>query len=123
MNRTYINQLGADPLIDLIEKYGSWNVSGNGTWDSSSWDFVTLMVDIQLNLSASPFFTVYIGADYFNSTLNVIKVRQNESTAGIGTLRSPEGVSNRQKYRLMDGHKRADEWRNGGERRRNKGSD
>ena len=70
-NRSRINEFGAKPMHDLIAKYGSWNVTGTL---NSSWNFMNTMVKIQMELSVSPFFNMYIGADYFNSTLNIIKV-------------------------------------------------
>ncbi|XP_046849967.1 neprilysin-3-like isoform X2 [Xenia sp. Carnegie-2017] len=77
MNRTRINNQGAKPLKELISSYYSWNVTGNESWSEASWDFLTAMVDMQQNLSVSPFFSMSIGADYFNSTVNVIKLDQS----------------------------------------------
>jgi hypothetical protein len=74
MNRTRINSQGAQPLRDLIATYHSWNVTGDGTWNKTSWDFIATNVDMQRNLSVYPFFQVSTGADYLNSTTNVIMV-------------------------------------------------
>ncbi|XP_028393763.1 endothelin-converting enzyme homolog isoform X2 [Dendronephthya gigantea] len=83
MNREKINSQGAQPLHDLIKAYYSWNVTGNGTWNAASWDFTKTMVDMQRNISISPFFIMFTGADYYNSTVNVIKVDQD----GLGMTR------------------------------------
>ena len=74
MNRDRINSQGSKPLLDVIASYYSWNVTGNGTWNASSWDFITTIVDMQRNLSVEPFFQMTVGADYLNSTTNVIMV-------------------------------------------------
>ena len=76
MNRSRINSQGAKPLIDLIADYHSWNVTGNGTWREESWNFTTAMIDMQRKWYASPFLFISTGADYYNSTVNVIEVSE-----------------------------------------------
>ncbi|CAB3992487.1 endothelin-converting enzyme homolog isoform X1, partial [Paramuricea clavata] len=77
MNRSRINDQGAQPLIDLIADYHSWNVTGNGTWREESWNFTTAMIAIQRKWYANPFFAISTGADYYNSTVNVIELDQS----------------------------------------------
>jgi hypothetical protein len=75
MNRSRINSQGAKPLQDLIKKYYSWTVTGNGSdWNATTWDFTTTIIDMQRNLSVFPFFSMTTGADYLNSTMNVVMV-------------------------------------------------
>ena len=47
------------PLLELIEKYGSWNIT-NKTWTSDSWDFMTTLAQMHKYLKLSPLFTFQV---------------------------------------------------------------
>ncbi|XP_024898113.1 endothelin-converting enzyme 2 isoform X4 [Pteropus alecto] len=68
-----IEELGAQPLKDLIEKIGGWNVTG--PWDQDN--FMEVMKAVAGTYRATPFFTVYISADSKSSNSNVIQVDQS----------------------------------------------
>nr|XP_056705971.1 endothelin-converting enzyme 2 [Euleptes europaea] len=68
-----IEELGSQPLMDLIEKIGGWNITG-------SWNQTTFMDTLKLvsgTYRASPFFTMFVGADSKSSNSNVIQVDQS----------------------------------------------
>lgn len=67
-----IEELGAQPLGDLIEKIGGWNVTG--PWDQDN--FMEVLKAVAGTYRATPFFTVYVGADSKSSNSNVIQVDQ-----------------------------------------------
>ncbi|KAM5277233.1 endothelin-converting enzyme 2 isoform 3-T3 [Hipposideros larvatus] len=67
-----IEELGAQPLADLIEKIGGWNVTG--PWNQDN--FVEVLKAVAGTYRATPFFTVYVGADSKSSNSNVIQVDQ-----------------------------------------------
>ncbi|KAF6384990.1 hypothetical protein mRhiFer1_008843 [Rhinolophus ferrumequinum] len=67
-----IEELGAQPLGDLIEKIGGWNVTG--PWDQNN--FMEVLKAVAGTYRATPFFTVYVGADSKSSNSNVIQVDQ-----------------------------------------------
>ncbi|KAM7160896.1 endothelin-converting enzyme 2 [Macrochelys suwanniensis] len=68
-----IGELGSQPLMDLIEKIGGWNITG--PWNQSN--FMEVLKMVSGTYRASPFFTVYVGADSKSSNSNVIQVDQS----------------------------------------------
>ncbi|XP_027731130.1 endothelin-converting enzyme 2 isoform X4 [Vombatus ursinus] len=68
-----IEELGAQPLRDLIDKIGGWNITGPWAQDN----FMDVLKMVSGTYRASPFFTVYVGADAKSSNSNVIQVDQS----------------------------------------------
>ncbi|CAM5174101.1 unnamed protein product [Natator depressus] len=68
-----IRELGSQPLMDLIEKIGGWNITG--PWNQSN--FMEVLKMVSGTYRAAPFFTVYVGADSKSSNSNVIQVDQS----------------------------------------------
>uniref|UniRef100_A0A8B9BAV9 endothelin-converting enzyme 1 n=1 Tax=Anser brachyrhynchus TaxID=132585 RepID=A0A8B9BAV9_9AVES len=68
-----IEELGAQPLVELIDKIGGWNVTGS--WNQSG--FMEVLKVVSGTYRATPFFTVYVGADSKSSNSNVIQVDQS----------------------------------------------
>nr|XP_020031435.1 endothelin-converting enzyme 2 isoform X3 [Castor canadensis] len=68
-----IEELGAQPLQDLIDKIGGWNITG--PWDQNN--FMEVLKAVAGTYRATPFFTVYISADSKSSNSNVIQVDQS----------------------------------------------
>ncbi|XP_033618492.1 EEF1AKMT4-ECE2 readthrough transcript protein isoform X2 [Fukomys damarensis] len=68
-----IEELGAQPLRDLIDKIGGWNITG--PWDRDS--FMEVLKAVAGTYRATPFFAVYISADSKSSNSNVIQVDQS----------------------------------------------
>ncbi|XP_041911816.1 LOW QUALITY PROTEIN: endothelin-converting enzyme 2 [Arvicola amphibius] len=68
-----IEKLGAQPLRDLIDKIGGWNITG--PWDEDN--FMEVLKAVAGTYRATPFFTVYVSADSKNSNSNVIQVDQS----------------------------------------------
>ncbi|XP_029435165.1 endothelin-converting enzyme 1 isoform X2 [Rhinatrema bivittatum] len=73
MNETKIEELGAKPLIDLIEKVGGWNITG--PWDKDNFQETLRAISTQYH--SSPFFSIYVSADSKNSNSNVIQIDQS----------------------------------------------
>ncbi|XP_037844429.2 endothelin-converting enzyme 2 isoform X2 [Chlorocebus sabaeus] len=68
-----IEELGAQPLRDLIDKIGGWNITG--PWDQDN--FMEVLKAVAGTYRATPFFTIYISADSKSSNSNVIQVDQS----------------------------------------------
>ncbi|KAF3827370.1 hypothetical protein GH733_002856 [Mirounga leonina] len=68
-----IEELGAQPLRDLIDKIGGWNITG--PWDEDN--FMEVLKAVAGTYRATPFFTVYVSADSKSSNSNVIQVDQS----------------------------------------------
>uniref|UniRef100_A0A673UBW0 endothelin-converting enzyme 1 n=1 Tax=Suricata suricatta TaxID=37032 RepID=A0A673UBW0_SURSU len=68
-----IEELGAQPLRDLIDKIGGWNITG--PWDQGN--FMEVLKAVAGTYRATPFFTVYVSADSKSSNSNVIQVDQS----------------------------------------------
>ncbi|XP_041130174.1 endothelin-converting enzyme 1-like isoform X1 [Polyodon spathula] len=73
MNEQKIEELGAQPLKDLINQTGGWNVTGH--WDKDNFQEVLRIVSAQYR--TSPFFSVYVSTDAKNSNSNIIQVDQS----------------------------------------------
>ncbi|XP_015282402.1 PREDICTED: endothelin-converting enzyme 2 [Gekko japonicus] len=68
-----IEELGSQPLMDLIEKIGGWSITG--PWNQTN--FMDVLKLVSGTYRASPFFTVFVGADSKSSNSNVIQVDQS----------------------------------------------
>ncbi|GAB1300119.1 Endothelin-converting enzyme 2 [Apodemus speciosus] len=68
-----IEKLGAQPLQDLINKIGGWNITG--PWDEDN--FMEVLKAVAGTYRATPFFTVYVSADSKSSNSNIIQVDQS----------------------------------------------
>lgn len=73
MNRELIERAKGTPLLHLIGKYGSWNVT-NSTWTAKSWDFMKTLVHMHKDLKLSPLFTLRVQPDLRNSSRYIIMV-------------------------------------------------
>ncbi|KAM6357134.1 LOW QUALITY PROTEIN: endothelin-converting enzyme 2-like [Alca torda] len=65
-----IEELGSQPLMELIDKIGGWNITGS--WNQTG--FMEVLKMVSGTYRATPFFTVYVGADSKSSNSNVIQV-------------------------------------------------
>ncbi|KAJ6653843.1 hypothetical protein lerEdw1_008640 [Lerista edwardsae] len=68
-----IEELGSQPLMELIEKIGGWNITG--PWNQTN--FMGVLKLVSGTYRASPFFTVFVGADSKSSNSNIIQVDQS----------------------------------------------
>uniref|UniRef100_A0A3B1IG29 endothelin-converting enzyme 1 n=1 Tax=Astyanax mexicanus TaxID=7994 RepID=A0A3B1IG29_ASTMX len=73
LNEQRIEELGAQPLVDLIAKTGGWNITE--TWDKDN--FMDVLKTVSGPYRAQPFFTVGVSVDPKNSNSNVIQVDQS----------------------------------------------
>ncbi|RXM99755.1 Endothelin-converting enzyme 2 [Acipenser ruthenus] len=73
LNEQSVEELGAQPLIDLINKIGGWNITG--PWDKDN--FMEVLKTVSGPYRAMPFFTIYVSVDPKNSNSNVIQVDQS----------------------------------------------
>ncbi|XP_061493453.1 endothelin-converting enzyme 2 isoform X1 [Rhineura floridana] len=68
-----IEELGSQPLVDLIEKIGGWNITG--PWNQTN--FMEVLKLVSGTYRASPFFTLFVGADSKSSNSNIIQLDQS----------------------------------------------
>uniref|UniRef100_A0A8C2X8X1 endothelin-converting enzyme 1 n=1 Tax=Cyclopterus lumpus TaxID=8103 RepID=A0A8C2X8X1_CYCLU len=68
-----IEELGAQPLVDLIAKIGGWNMTG--PWEKEN--FMEVLKAVSGPYRAQPFFSVGVNADPKNSNSNVIQLDQS----------------------------------------------
>ncbi|MED6251590.1 Endothelin-converting enzyme 2 [Ataeniobius toweri] len=73
LNTQRIEELGSQPLIDLITKIGGWNMTG--PWDKDN--FMEVLKMVSGPYRAQPFFSVGVSTDPKNSNSNVIQVDQS----------------------------------------------
>ncbi|KAJ8391177.1 hypothetical protein AAFF_G00096060 [Aldrovandia affinis] len=73
MSEAKIEDLGGQPLQDLINQTGGWALTG--PWDKSNFQEVLRIVSA--NYRTSPFFTVFVSTDSKSSNSNIIQVDQS----------------------------------------------
>ena len=74
-NYERIEHAKGSPLLEIVEKYGSWNIT-NKTWTSNSWDFMKTLVQMHKDLKLSPLFTFQVQPDLMESSRYIIMVLQ-----------------------------------------------
>ncbi|XP_058970514.1 endothelin-converting enzyme homolog isoform X2 [Pocillopora verrucosa] len=74
-----IEHAKGSPLLELIARYGSWNIT-NKTWTSNSWNFAETLVRIHKELKLSPLFTLQVKPDLVESSRYVIMIDQTTHT-------------------------------------------
>jgi len=84
INTDEINRRGSKPLHDLIKNYGSWTVTSDD-WNEESWDMLKYMSLMRRKLAVGPLFTVFVGADQRNSSINVVQVSHSQNISCIIT--------------------------------------
>ena len=72
MDESTINKVGSQPLLDIINGLGGWNVTQ--VWNKTQFDFAKLLQKVHRIYSVSAFFTTEVDADDKNSSKNAIKV-------------------------------------------------
>ena len=77
MNKSVVENHGAEPLKKLIHFVGSWaindNTSGAEPWSPESWNFEQALSRIH-KLKSMPLFYLFVSADDRNSSQNIIQV-------------------------------------------------
>ncbi|XP_037318692.1 endothelin-converting enzyme 2b isoform X2 [Pungitius pungitius] len=73
LNTQRIEELGAQPLVDLIAKIGGWNMTG--PWEKEN--FMEVLKTVSGPYRAQPFFSVGVNADPKNSNSNIIQLDQS----------------------------------------------
>ncbi|XP_013406315.1 endothelin-converting enzyme 1 [Lingula anatina] len=74
MDTNSIDQLGAKPLLDAIEKIGGW--AAIGTWDNNTWRFEESMSTIFSDYFVQSFLTIYMKPDDMSPEVNTVMIDQ-----------------------------------------------
>lgn len=72
MDEATINKVGSQPLLDIINRLGGWNVTQ--VWNETQFNFAKLLQKVHKIYSVSAFFATEVDADDKNSSKNAIKV-------------------------------------------------
>ena len=73
MDQTTIDKIGAEPLQEIINDLGSWNMTDQ--WNQSEFEFERTLKTVHRKYSVSAFFSMEVDADDKNSSKNIIKVK------------------------------------------------
>ena len=74
VNTSAIDNRGIAPLQDLIEQFGGWRVSGNGT---NLWTIEKKMGRVQRDLNVQTLLPVSVMTDLFDSSKHILKVSRS----------------------------------------------
>ncbi|XP_022085466.1 endothelin-converting enzyme homolog isoform X3 [Acanthaster planci] len=77
-----VDRLGAQPLIDIINTLGGWNVTG--TFNATGYNFSKVFQRMEALYDEKPFFTLMIGGDEKNSSINILQIVE-------GSILLPDG--------------------------------
>ncbi|CAB4008176.1 membrane metallo-endopeptidase-like 1, partial [Paramuricea clavata] len=67
MNENYIKNDGVQPILDAIEKHGSWNIT-NKDWNGDSWKLEKILARALVDLNTPAFLSWGISRSLFDTT-------------------------------------------------------
>ena len=73
MNDSSINNAGLKPILDVIEKYGSWNITNNN-WSSDSWQLERIIGRVLADIEIPAFVDLDVTPSLFNTSELFVKV-------------------------------------------------
>ena len=73
MNDSSINNAGLKPILDVIEKYGSWNITNNN-WSSDSWQLERIIGRVLADIEIPAFVDLDVMPSLFNTSELFVKV-------------------------------------------------
>lgn len=75
MDDAKITSAGKKPLLDVIEKFGSWSITNNN-WDEYSWKLETILAKTTAYLNGRTFLSLSTMSSYFDNTKSYITVSE-----------------------------------------------
>jgi hypothetical protein len=73
MNESAIENAGINPVLDVIEQHGSWNIT-NKNWSEDSWILEKILARLFVDLNTPAFLGLVITSSYFNTSETFITV-------------------------------------------------
>ena len=67
MDEISIKNAGMKPILDVIEKYGSWNIT-NSNWTGDSWELEKILGRVLADLRAPAFLALDVIPSFFNTS-------------------------------------------------------
>ncbi|CAB3983458.1 endothelin-converting enzyme 2-like isoform X2, partial [Paramuricea clavata] len=67
MDESSIKNYGNKPVLDVIEKYGSWNIT-NKNWNGDSWILEKILARVLVDLKTPAFLALDIKPSFFNTS-------------------------------------------------------
>ncbi|XP_043926611.1 endothelin-converting enzyme-like 1 [Protopterus annectens] len=84
INLSMLDQMGAKPMLEVIDNCGGWDLSGEQK--GTKWDINELLYKTQGVYSTAVFFSLTVNLDDKNSSRNIIRVDQDGLTLPERTL-------------------------------------
>ncbi|XP_028410310.1 membrane metallo-endopeptidase-like 1 [Dendronephthya gigantea] len=85
-NENYISNAGMKPILDVIEKYGSWKIT-NKNWSEDSWILEKTLARMEVDLSTVTFIGAAVFPNIFDTTKpNTIIVGKGGTYQNLATL-------------------------------------
>ena len=73
MDTISIENAGIKPILDVIEKYGSWNIT-NSNWTGDYWVLEKILGRVLVDLGVPAFLALDVSPSYFNTSELFIEV-------------------------------------------------
>ncbi len=67
MNESNIKEVGIKPILDVIEQYGSWDIT-NKNWSGDSWKLEKVLARVAVDLHTNAFIGFDITRNPFNTS-------------------------------------------------------
>ncbi|XP_070580792.1 endothelin-converting enzyme homolog [Ptychodera flava] len=74
MDTDQMDELGAQPFLDLVDRLGGWEILGN--WDHENWEFKTAVGELDHVYRVRPFYSWDIGPDDMNPNISLYRIDQ-----------------------------------------------
>ena len=75
--------LGAQPLLDLLRKFGGWSVSDrSGQWNSATWRLQDV-IEVTHSFGLFTFFSLWVGEDTKIKDTNILQVGVTRNLADM----------------------------------------
>jgi len=88
-----IEAVGLQPLTQIIQEFGGWQLLNPGVWNSTAFDWLKSVGEVRRRTLQSAILSVYVSADLKNTTKSVIYLDQPGFGLPRGVLITPENYT------------------------------
>ena len=85
MNDSKISNDGINPILDVIEQYGSWNIT-NKNWSAADWKLERILAKTMFDLYRGIFLSVDIMSSFLNNSKLFISVSDMNAKQSLNSV-------------------------------------
>ncbi|CAL8117982.1 unnamed protein product [Orchesella dallaii] len=88
-----IEAVGLDPLVQIIEDFGGWQLVNPGVWNSTAFDWLKSAAEVRRRSLQSVIISTHVSADLKNTTKTVVYLDQPGFGLPRGVLIAPDNYT------------------------------